>query len=554
MSAFTEIFQDLADCITEIHKCREEFSQKISEIKEQSQSPKFKQNKSFDNSVNIIKLSLDLFSYFCGLWNIEDSSNQISIADAFDGVIRLYRERRKQKETTFKFVKINQRYEYQDEKLCNITDNQEKQRKFSIIREWLNNIRNNKLALLPYIFIDNASKYALNGTDINVIYKYIDENRCEITVENIGPAIGDDEKIFEYQERGENAKKIRSGSGRGLSFATKILDAHGCNLVQQQEDDPNLPEQYNGVQYKCIKFIITINLDGITSTENITEDLNTYYRDIDNMFNHEYSNSDIRNILDTALNKLQLDLELHYTNIGLIESEANELMNYLDKFNDLKRKLYFILAKYEYRDNIALEENNKDTTPIYWTDLYREASKLYNKEMEDAHVNIDARVEGRRLFVLRVRRQIEEYRRTEESPIKSIPQIRDIPLLVYGIILGLARKDSEPRITLSASSNNVNYAWSNIIELEVSNTCGITINEVVELMNREESMQEVYFNTHVALLISMLKKYLDKINSRLQAQITPNDWLKFEFTFENEIVHDPQTHNTNSPRRVGGEC
>jgi signal transduction histidine kinase len=81
--------------------------------------------------------------------------------------------------------------------------------------------------------IDNAIKYAVEGTDITVSGRTtLSEQLAHVTVANIGLQISHDEmgKIFEQGYRGrlvlQAGRAVRSGAGLGLFVVKRVAELH----------------------------------------------------------------------------------------------------------------------------------------------------------------------------------------------------------------------------------------------------------------------------------------------------------------------------------------
>jgi light-regulated signal transduction histidine kinase (bacteriophytochrome) len=87
--------------------------------------------------------------------------------------------------------------------------------------------------LLPFILLENSTKYSPEGQDISV--KFTDKNGFEeIEIVNLGPYVKTDEisKIFQNGFRGKWANNF-SGTGIGLFFAKQICDIHRIDIQAQ---------------------------------------------------------------------------------------------------------------------------------------------------------------------------------------------------------------------------------------------------------------------------------------------------------------------------------
>lgn len=111
------------------------------------------------------------------------------------------------------------------------------------------------LEIVPMILIDNAIKYAPNGSKI---YVYLNRENKTVAVESPGPLIRDDElrTIFEEGVRGYHAMGVQeAGQGRGLYIAKNILDAHKFSISITQSGRYSL----NQVPYANVTFEVGLD-------------------------------------------------------------------------------------------------------------------------------------------------------------------------------------------------------------------------------------------------------------------------------------------------------
>ncbi len=79
--------------------------------------------------------------------------------------------------------------------------------------------------------IENASKYAEPGSEIEIAAELVGEDKVQFSISDRGPGIEDKHKqlVFEKFYRGEPAKTI-AGAGLGLSICNGIIEAHGGKI------------------------------------------------------------------------------------------------------------------------------------------------------------------------------------------------------------------------------------------------------------------------------------------------------------------------------------
>jgi signal transduction histidine kinase len=111
------------------------------------------------------------------------------------------------------------------------------------------------LGIVPMVLIDNAVKYAPNGSHLAV---YINAEDKMASIESPGPKIRDDEihRIFEEGFRGHYAQTAQgAGQGRGLYIAKNILDAHGFAISVSQKPTNAI----GGIPYAYITFEVVFD-------------------------------------------------------------------------------------------------------------------------------------------------------------------------------------------------------------------------------------------------------------------------------------------------------
>jgi signal transduction histidine kinase len=102
------------------------------------------------------------------------------------------------------------------------------------------------LAVIPHTLLDNALKYAIPGSRVDVTYHESDSD-IEFTVGSLGPKIDADEKerIFDLFYRGKHAKAAEpDGSGFGLYLSQLIATKLGTRIVVSQRSQPESGTSY----------------------------------------------------------------------------------------------------------------------------------------------------------------------------------------------------------------------------------------------------------------------------------------------------------------------
>lgn len=511
-TSIDHIYQQLTSLTVKTANICDEFIDSINEIQNKN---KFNGYKSLTNAIKRIQQRCRLLDNFCGLWNNpSDSRLQLSIKDSIDNATCLYLERQSQ----YGFGNITIRHK-QNGELLKTKDKKESIESFFI------NIKNNKLALVPYILIDNATKYAQKGSGITITYNYIDNEKGIITIENTGPIISETEEIFQQGYRGDNACKIRpnQGQGQGLYFAKNILETLNCKIELKCGDEIN---RLNAIPYCKISFEITLYAENINSAVNTIDP--DYYHTIDDMFSHEYFN--IKDNINKLYQRLYENINKQYINIGLTEQDAEQLNEKLQILNIAIKGLFVILNTYAYRKDLDIGNNRSNG--VYWSKLYREAEQFYKQELEDAFLNIDFKIMYQHIFGLR-RHRANNY--NDVQTIHNYWCIEYIPFLIYNFIISYAKgtqqNPSNVIITLTPSNNNGYYIWHNTIEVEVNSYIQ---NKIIQYIKTEDEPSD-----HIELSIKMLKLYLQKVQStqskKLDFKITTNNtYLKIEFPITSE--------------------
>ena len=111
-----------------------------------------------------------------------------------------------------------------------------------VVGESWGNIAGNTRALgiIPHTLIDNAIKYAPEGSQVTIGLDESDDN-ITLSVKSLGPRIKRDEesRIFDLFYRGDEAReKYSEGTGFGLASAQNVARAHGTEIVVEQEANP----------------------------------------------------------------------------------------------------------------------------------------------------------------------------------------------------------------------------------------------------------------------------------------------------------------------------
>jgi len=519
------IYKQLTSKISEIENICDNFSESIEKI--QTENTIFAHNKSFNKRIKSIKNRYKLLSNFCCLWNNpSDKQSHISIKNAIDSAYSLYIDRKNNNKDEYGFRNIIKRYKLNDILLSDIKNEDERKKNKELINSFFLNIKNNKLALIPYILIDNATKYARRDSDICITYNYINDEIGVITIDNIGPCIEETEKcfIFEQNFRGKNAKELKphQGQGKGLYFARSIINELGCQIECKCDKKR---ESFNSIQYNQISFEITLYPKRVNDTNIIMD--STYYQFIDDMFSHEYFNNITDYIENGPYRELDESLNKHYDNLGLTEIEAEQLKVKMQELNITKKGVFLILNTYAYRNNLHIADNRSNG--VIWSELYRDAQKFYKQDLENANIDIDFAIIVQHIFS----RRYANYDDTRK--IYNFWCIDYIPLLVYNFIVSIAKgtNDNHSNVIISLTPDNRGgyYIWHNTIEIELNNPQDIInyINSDKEPSNQSE------------LSIKMLKEYLQKVqntqgNGRLNLKATSNNniSLRLEFPISSE--------------------
>lgn len=98
----------------------------------------------------------------------------------------------------------------------------------------------NAISIIPQTFIDNAQKYAPEGSIITIRFREKVDG-IMFSVESLGPEIYDSEKkkIFDFMTRGEKAKKVAGGMGYGLFLSQYIAKEHLGSEIECMQDKKN---------------------------------------------------------------------------------------------------------------------------------------------------------------------------------------------------------------------------------------------------------------------------------------------------------------------------
>lgn len=112
--------------------------------------------------------------------------------------------------------------------------------------------------LLPYVFLENATKYSPDDNDINV--HFIENDHYTIVeVKSLGPQVSQHEinDLFLPRFRSASAHEcVTSGTGIGLYFAKKICDLNNIHI--DIDSSPKVTQEINGVPYSI--FTVTLRI------------------------------------------------------------------------------------------------------------------------------------------------------------------------------------------------------------------------------------------------------------------------------------------------------
>ena len=499
VETFREIYSQLTSCIDTIETICDGMKTQVEEIKRSTNSEKLQKNKSLVKNLQEVIDSTKLLSSICALWNIDQDGYHIPIYSAGFWAFKLYHRRAG--------VNGPKNVLFQN-KTFDLTAPDKR----TIIEAKFSHIRNNSLALIPYILIDNATKYARSGSDVYVSFS----EDYKFSVINVGPALdnGEEVKVYEKGYRGRNAQCIQSsGMGLGLYFAKNILEKFGCTIGISQGS--NVEAVVDNVEYRTIS--VTVDFSSYTET---CMDYNAkeYYDTIDEMFGHEYTNIS-QYINSSLLKKLAENLEIHSRNLGMTDEERDLLMPLYDQLNSEFKKLFFILRKYTFR-NDALVSTARSGEDICWITTFIEAERQFKKNLAELNITVDALVNNHRNQML----PIGDYSNLSFPRIKTYDVIREIPMLVYDLIHSLADRDTTARITLTPIDVRGNRRWQNTITFDVKYGYSDLIrNSIITITSNPDNGL-----SHIELLIAMLHSYLDKVNSEVNLRIN-NQNVTLEF-------------------------
>lgn len=110
--------------------------------------------------------------------------------------------------------------------------------------------------MIPFLLLENAEKYALESTEINV--NFIDSyDSLKLEIISYSPYCSKDDltKIFEKGFRGKNARKISDGNGIGLYFVKLLCDLHKI-LINVESDSESINE-IEKIPYSNFRVILT---------------------------------------------------------------------------------------------------------------------------------------------------------------------------------------------------------------------------------------------------------------------------------------------------------
>lgn len=97
---------------------------------------------------------------------------------------------------------------------------------------------------LTVVLIDNAVKYAQEGSGVIVRVEDVGEHSVKVCVTSLGPIVPENEvaNIFDRGFRATTAVgQAASGAGLGLHMAALIADAHGCEIEYEAVPNPMRP-------------------------------------------------------------------------------------------------------------------------------------------------------------------------------------------------------------------------------------------------------------------------------------------------------------------------
>ena len=120
------------------------------------------------------------------------------------------------------------------------------------------------LELVPVILLENAIKYSPRDQSVEVRFAntHADDgaNYLEVAVASVGPSLlpGESERVFENKFRGENAKRVKPGTGTGLHFAKLVCDLHNIRIYAENEEQVRL--NINDVPYSNFTVRLSIPL------------------------------------------------------------------------------------------------------------------------------------------------------------------------------------------------------------------------------------------------------------------------------------------------------
>jgi len=119
-------------------------------------------------------------------------------------------------------------------KLFNHLSTKKKDINLKLIREdWVcDSMCYESIEFIPLILIDNALKYSITGSDIEIKFEQ-NHSSVNVIIKSVGPIVsdGNQEKIFDKFFRDQSAKEFsKEGIGMGLWIAQQILNAHDSKL------------------------------------------------------------------------------------------------------------------------------------------------------------------------------------------------------------------------------------------------------------------------------------------------------------------------------------
>jgi hypothetical protein len=107
------------------------------------------------------------------------------------------------------------------------------------------------IEFIPLILLDNALKYSVSDSDIEVKFEQ-NQNSVKVIVKSIGPFVSDEnkEKIFQKFFRDKSAEDFsKEGIGMGLWIAQEILHAHNSEIHYYKDPKETRPIGLNVFEF-----------------------------------------------------------------------------------------------------------------------------------------------------------------------------------------------------------------------------------------------------------------------------------------------------------------